>query len=82
MATKVGKMVCVTWEDAWASDDYWTMDEIQASKPYLVDTVGVCVRDDKQFIATSRTVLHPPTERFRTVHVIPRAMVKKVRVLK
>lgn len=78
--SNVGKYVSITWEDAWASDDYWTAKEITEASPLVIETVGYCIRDDKKCISVARTISAP--EQYRCVHYIPRAMVRKVRVLR
>lgn len=77
----LNKPVKVVWEDAWTSGGRYTQEEINRTQPLLMDLYGLCVRDDKAGITI--TMEKAPKEgNYRCIWFVPRAMVKKVTVLK
>jgi len=81
MANKVGRPLRVEWEDAWSNGDTWTAQEAQETKPLIMTLFGYCVRDDKAGITL--TMEHDPQKKkYRIIWHVPRAMIRKVTVLK
>lgn len=77
----VGEVLYLVWEDAWHSEhSYETVESIKTSKPYILETVGICIRDDESgiTIATDKT----PGDEYRHISHRPRYMIKKIKVLK
>lgn len=77
--SKLGKVVRIHWEDAWSSGDYYTSKDIHEQGPFEGISVGICIRDNKSGVSIAREKFG---ERYRTVQHIPRAMIRKVVVLK
>lgn len=83
MKTKIGDIVDITWEDAWASGEYFTLEQIKKEKPYIGHTVGIVIRHDKTGTTLAQEFgFGARTADYRRVHHIPKAMVRKIKVLK
>ena len=84
--TNLNKYVRVLWEDAWnGNGSYFTADSVSRATPLLLECSGYCIRDNKDGISMASTVPidgnYGPPE-YRHVQHIPRAMVRKVSVLR
>ncbi len=81
----LGETVAViTWEDSWGNGDYCTIPEMAETGPYIIDLAGIVIRNDKKGMAVAAEILPPLVngeKRFRTVQFVPRAMIRKVKVL-
>lgn len=78
----IGKVVKLTWEDAWHNGkDYFTTKDIHDMPDYFLVTVGFVLRDNKKGITLSPEFI-PENDRYRFAHHICRAMIRKVEVLK
>ena len=77
MARKLGDIVEITWEDAWADTARFTPDEVAREKPYVGRSAGFLIRDDRQGMAIGRDIFGT---RYRDVQFIPRAMIRGVEV--
>jgi hypothetical protein len=77
--SRVGEALYILWEDAWANHGYETPESIKDSGPYLVEMVGICIRDDSSGITLA--VEKMPDGRYRHIHHQPLAMIRKVKVL-
>ena len=73
-------IVRVLWEDAWSDPAYTTLDEISREGPYMIETVGYVIRNNKNGITTARERI--TSTRFRNVQHVSRAMIRKVDILK
>jgi hypothetical protein len=84
MKVKLGDIVDITWEDAWAdSKNYYTVESIKDEKPYIGHTIGKVIRHDKH--GTTIAQEYGFGERapdYRRIHHVPRSMVRKIKVLK
>ncbi len=76
------KVVEITWEDAWSSDDHWTAEEIKNRGPFLLKTVGYLVYQDKRIITLSAEHKVNDSDRHKHIIVIPKSVVRYSRVLK
>ena len=75
------KVVEITWEDAWSSDDIWTVGELKKHGPYLVLTLGYLLYEDKK-VVTLAAEHRKGSERHRHVIVIPKSLIRSRRVFK
>lgn len=83
MAKSVGHPVQVTWNDAWQSQQYFDDEDIGQTKAKVLQSFGLCLRDDKVGVVLAMDDLRPNDDiRYRDVKFIPRGMVKKVKVLR
>jgi hypothetical protein len=81
MANNLGKNVQVTWEDAWSNDrDYFTKESVLDEQPFIMEVVGRVIRDNTDGLTVARECLQDG--RHRSIQHIPRAMVRKVKVLR
>lgn len=79
------KYVRVVWEDAWnGNGGYYSDKDIHEQTPLILECSGYCIRDNKGGIslATTRPVSENGRIEYRHVQHIPRAMVRKVSVLR
>ena len=77
-------IVKIDWEDAWSNTDYWTIAEIKDRPTYDMILVGIVIRNDKTGITVARERLPNLSDgemRFRDIQHIPRAMIRKVKIL-
>lgn len=85
--SNLNKYVVVTWEDAWHNGHgYMSSERIHKETPLILESIGYCIRDNKDGVSMGSTI---PTDteggitvEYRHVQHIPRAMVRKVRVLR
>ncbi len=76
-------VVLVTWEDAWANREYWSLDSIDKSGPLIEKSVGYCIRNNKSGVTVAREFCGGGgVQEWRCVQHIPRAMIRNVQVLK
>ena len=81
---KLGDIVDITWEDAWAdSQNYYTVDSINSESPYIGHTVGKVIRHNKYGTTIAQEYgFGSRVDDFRRVHHVPKAMVRKIKVLR
>jgi hypothetical protein len=82
MPNNVGKVLQIDWEDAWSNGDMWTKAEVEKTKPLIMILYGYCLRDDKSGITVAMERRHTGDDKYRIVWHVPRAMIRKVRVLR
>ena len=81
MKIELGKtLVKILWEDAWSDPGYFSLKQIAEEEPYLIETVGWVIRNDKTGISTAREKF--ADGRFRTIQHIGRPMIRKVEILR
>lgn len=79
----VGKVVKVSWLDAWQSRDYITMAEAMELDGKSMESYGICIGDTNKGIAIAMDDLRLDNDdRFRDVKFILRSMVVKVKELR
>lgn len=78
---ELGKTVVqILWEDAWTDPSYFTLETIAKEGPYTCTSVGVCLRNNKAGISICRERF--ADDKFRNIQHIPRAMIRKVEILR
>lgn len=77
------KKVSVTWEDACSAEGPFTITE-RGFSGLITDTVGWLVEKNKQYVVVAQDVHYQPggTDTMRAMIAIPRAIVRKIKVLK
>ena len=84
MNVKIGDFVDVTWEDAWADGaNYYSLKSISNEAPYIGHTCGKVIRHDRSGTTIAQQFgFGDRVMEFRRIHHIPKAMVRKIKVLK
>ena len=77
----VQKVASVIWEDAWSNGmKYFSVKDIAEEGPCIGTSVGTVIRDNKAGITLAREYFGEGE--YRSVQHIPRAMIRKVKILK
>ena len=72
----------VKWEDAYGEHNaHWTQREIDEEQPLIMHLVGICVLNNKTGITVAQEK-NTTTGRYRGIHHVPKAMIRKVTILK
>ena len=79
---KLGDAVRITWEDAWSEADHnYSVEDILDEKPFIVESVGILIRNIKEGVSIARDLRHLDNKHKFVFHV-PRAMIHSIRRLK
>ena len=76
--SRVGKILEVTWEDAWHSSEYADFEKIKGATPLILKSCGYCIRDDKSGITLATD---DNGSDYRHLSHRPASMIRKVRIL-
>jgi hypothetical protein len=75
-------LVWVWWKDACHNSQGWTSaDDIDTGKRFHCETAGMFVKEDKNGLVLA-TDYDSETEQWRSFTFIPKAMIKKKKVIK
>ena len=79
------KIVEVEWIDAHSSMDALTISELEKQKPFITKSCGYLIKEDEEkvvlgFMLFGFNVMDEPI--LKHYQVIPKGMVKKIRVIK
>ena len=77
----IKKSVIITWEDAWSNNKaYFNPKSIIEEGPCMVTSIGFVIRDNKAGISLAHEDFG--SDEYRSIQHIPRAMIRKIRILK
>ena len=73
---KIGKIVCIEWEDACSGSGYLDKEHIERHKPALCHTVGHWGKSTRDYVVITGEKFEDGDERY--THTIPRKMIKRI----